>query len=191
MSSVLKDLIILSYLQNMFLQNKSTNVKSDFSVNVRSVDGFQGGEEDVIIISTVCCNSSGSVGFLSNLQRANIALTRARYCLWILGNSSTLVNSGSAILNATIELDKLDTLLRTDFPIFESAQWKVIFSEDFAKSIASIKDVEISKKVISLLVKLSSGWRNSEKNSKFNNKDGKSFVLLEVYCVNQLKLIWT
>ncbi|KAM3237453.1 hypothetical protein P3L10_012482 [Capsicum annuum] len=91
---------------------------------VRSVDGFQGGEEDVIIISTVCCNSSGSVGFLSNLQRANIALTRARYCLWILGNGSTLVNSGSAILNATIELDKLDTLLRTDSPIFESAQWK-------------------------------------------------------------------
>ncbi|PHU20710.1 hypothetical protein BC332_11861 [Capsicum chinense] len=179
MSSVLTDLIILSYLQNMFLQNKSTNVKSDFSVNVLSVDGFQGGEEDVIIISTVCCNSSGSVGFLSNLQRANIALTRARYCLWILGNGSPLVNSGSAILNATIELDKLDTLLRTDSPRFESAQWKVIFSEDFAKSIASIKDVEISKEVISLLVKLSSGWRNSEKNSKFSNKDGKSFVLLE------------
>ncbi|PHT84563.1 hypothetical protein T459_13006 [Capsicum annuum] len=155
---------------------------------VRSVDGFQGGEEDVIIISTVCCNSSGSVGFLSNLQRANIALTRARYCLWILGNGSTL---NQAILNATIELDKLDTLLRTDSPIFESAQWKVIFSEDFAKSIASIKDVEISKEVISLLVKLSSGWRNSEKNSKFSNKDGKSFVLLEVYYVNQLKLIWT
>ncbi|KAF3663054.1 hypothetical protein FXO38_10841 [Capsicum annuum] len=132
---------------------------------VRSVDGFQGGEEDVIIISTVCCNSSGSVGFLSNLQRANIALTRARL--------------NQAILNATIELDKLDTLLRTDSPIFESAQWKVIFSEDFAKSIASIKDVEISKEVISLLVKLSSGWRNSEKNSKFSNKDGKSFVLLE------------
>ncbi|XP_016580742.1 uncharacterized protein LOC107878321 isoform X3 [Capsicum annuum] len=97
---------------------------------------------------------SGSVGFLSNLQRANVALTRAsflcKYCLWILGNSSTLVNSGSiwknlvvdakargcyfdvtdnyrlnqAILNATIELDKLETLLRTDSPIFESAQWK-------------------------------------------------------------------
>ncbi|XP_016580741.1 uncharacterized protein LOC107878321 isoform X2 [Capsicum annuum] len=152
---------------------------------------------------------SGSVGFLSNLQRANVALTRAsflcKYCLWILGNSSTLVNSGSiwknlvvdakargcyfdvtdnyrlnqAILNATIELDKLETLLRTDSPIFESAQWKVIFSEDFAKSIARIKDAKISKEVISFLVKLSSGWRKSEKNSKFSNKDGKSSALLE------------
>lgn len=56
----------------------STDVKSDFSVSVRSIDGFQGGEEDVIIISTVRCNGKGSVGFLSNRQRANVALTRAR-----------------------------------------------------------------------------------------------------------------
>ncbi|XP_060187506.1 uncharacterized protein LOC132616826 isoform X2 [Lycium barbarum] len=81
----------------------STDVKSDFSVNVRSVDGFQGGEEDVIIISTVRCNLRGSVGFLSNLQRANVALTRARYCLWILGNGTTLVNSGSIWKNLAID----------------------------------------------------------------------------------------
>lgn len=63
------------------LGNKySTEADSDFSVNVKSVDGFQGGEADVIIISTVRCNGNGSIGFLSNLQRANVALTRARCC---------------------------------------------------------------------------------------------------------------
>ncbi|KAF9603100.1 hypothetical protein IFM89_033825, partial [Coptis chinensis] len=70
-------------------------MRSNFSVSVRSVDGFQGGEEDVIIISTVRSNGNGSVGFLSNCQRTNVAITRARFCFWILGNERTLINSDS------------------------------------------------------------------------------------------------
>ncbi|KAF3667417.1 hypothetical protein FXO37_10039 [Capsicum annuum] len=158
-------------IQQILGKKYSTDVKSDFSVNVRSIDGFQGGEGDVIIISTFCCNSSGSVGFLSNLQRANVALTRAsflcKYCLWILGNGSTLVNSGSIWKNLVVDAKA------------RGCYFDVIFSEDFAKSIARIKDAKISKEVISFLVKLSSGWRKSEKNSKFSNKDGKSSALLE------------
>ncbi|XP_051219250.1 helicase SEN1 [Lolium perenne] len=64
-------------------------------VKVNSVDGFQGGEEDIIILSTVRSNSDGVVGFLSNRQRTNVSLTRARHCLWILGNAATLSRSGS------------------------------------------------------------------------------------------------
>ncbi|XP_023635430.1 ATP-dependent helicase NAM7 isoform X2 [Capsella rubella] len=66
-----------------------------FTLNVRSVDGFQGGEEDIIIISTVRSNGNGKVGFLNNRQRANVALTRARHCLWVVGNETTLALSGS------------------------------------------------------------------------------------------------
>ncbi|MED6189253.1 hypothetical protein PIB30_094041 [Stylosanthes scabra] len=81
------------------IQEKIKNYTSvsdpDFNVSVRSVDGFQGGEEDIIIISTVRANGAGKVGFLSNRQRTNVALTRARYCLWIVGNASTLFNSDS------------------------------------------------------------------------------------------------
>lgn len=66
-----------------------------FTLNVRSVDGFQGSEEDIIIISTVRSNGNGKIGFLSNRQRANVALTRARHCLWVIGNETTLALSGS------------------------------------------------------------------------------------------------
>ncbi|XP_039137511.1 DNA polymerase alpha-associated DNA helicase A isoform X2 [Dioscorea cayenensis subsp. rotundata] len=66
-----------------------------FSVRVNSVDGFQGSEEDIIIFSAVRSNSSGTVGFLYNHQRTNVALTRARHCLWVLGNAPTLSSSGT------------------------------------------------------------------------------------------------
>ncbi|XP_058744792.1 helicase SEN1-like [Vicia villosa] len=79
---------------------------SKFAVNVRSIDGFQGGEEDIIIISTVRSNGSGNVGFLSNRQRTNVAITRARYCLWILGNESTLINSDSVWRNIVVDAKK-------------------------------------------------------------------------------------
>ena len=61
------------------IQKKYTGyADSGFAVKIGTIDGFQGGEGDVIIISTVRCNINGSVGFLSNRQRANVALTRAR-----------------------------------------------------------------------------------------------------------------
>ncbi|KAM0832854.1 hypothetical protein ACQ4PT_064635 [Festuca glaucescens] len=74
---------------------KSYNMHDGFSVKVKSVDGFQGAEENIIIISTVRSNKAGSVGFLTNMQRTNVALTRAKHCLWIVGNGMTLSNSKS------------------------------------------------------------------------------------------------
>jgi len=58
---------------------KKYKMNTNFAVKVNSVDGFQGSEEDIIIFSTVRSNGNGSIGFLSNLQRTNVALTRARY----------------------------------------------------------------------------------------------------------------
>ncbi|MCL7026179.1 hypothetical protein MKW94_009660 [Papaver nudicaule] len=83
---------VFALMENL---GKKFKAHSNFSVSVRSVDGFQGAEEDIIIMSTVRSNSNGTVGFLSNRQRTNVALTRARYCLWILGNGRTLMDSDS------------------------------------------------------------------------------------------------
>lgn len=50
-----------------------------FQVKVKTIDGFQGGEEDIIIISTVRSSIGQSLDFISKPQRMNVALTRARY----------------------------------------------------------------------------------------------------------------
>ncbi|KAJ4758065.1 P-loop containing nucleoside triphosphate hydrolases superfamily protein [Rhynchospora pubera] len=119
---------------------KTYDLYEGFQVKVRSIDGFQGGEEDVIIFSTVRSNTTGSVGFLSNINRTNVALTRAKHCLYIIGNATTLSKSDSvwqkivsdarnrgclfkseddrdlqnAIIRAVIEQDELEDVINFD-----------------------------------------------------------------------------
>jgi len=70
--------------------------KSDFLrpfrhlVSVNTVDGFQGQERDVILISLVRANDEGQIGFLRDLRRMNVAITRARMKLIILGDAGTM-----------------------------------------------------------------------------------------------------
>lgn len=59
-------------------------------ITVNTVDGFQGQERDVIIISLVRSNDEGQIGFLRDLRRMNVAITRARMKLIIIGNVTTL-----------------------------------------------------------------------------------------------------
>lgn len=59
-------------------------------ITVHTVDGFQGQERDVILISLVRANDKGQIGFLNDLRRMNVAITRARMKLIIIGDASTL-----------------------------------------------------------------------------------------------------
>ncbi len=59
-------------------------------ISINTVDGFQGQERDVIVLSMVRSNESGEIGFLSDLRRMNVAMTRARHKLIVVGNAETL-----------------------------------------------------------------------------------------------------
>ncbi|KAL8238273.1 hypothetical protein R6Q59_019354 [Mikania micrantha] len=184
-----------------------------FSVKVRSIDGFQGGEEDIIILSTVRSNSNGSVGFLSSPQRTNVALTRARHCLWILGNERTLSNSEcvwkelvcdarnrSCLFDADVDeclrktildtkkaLDELDDLVNGSSVLFKHEKWKVLFSDDFRRSFGKLTSPRLKKLLLNLLLRLSGGWR--PKNRSVGVCCGKFSQILNKFKVENLYII--
>jgi regulator of nonsense transcripts 1 len=72
---------------------KNIDIIKDIEVN--TVDGYQGDQKDYILFSTVRSNDKGDIGFLNDDKRVNVALTRAKYGLFVLGNRETLNNSRS------------------------------------------------------------------------------------------------
>ncbi|KAI9004711.1 hypothetical protein BC832DRAFT_540112 [Gaertneriomyces semiglobifer] len=62
-------------------------------VDVNTVDGFQGQEKEIIILSCVRANETGSVGFVSDARRMNVALTRSKHSLFVLGNVRSLTSN--------------------------------------------------------------------------------------------------
>ena len=76
--------IIATYADQVRLIDKTAKVE------VKSVDGFQGEERDIIIISMVRSNEHGEIGFLKDMKRLNVSLTRAKKKLIIIGNRKTL-----------------------------------------------------------------------------------------------------
>jgi superfamily I DNA and/or RNA helicase len=79
----------VQYLRSLIKRNSAFQSLRNM-ITVNTVDGFQGQERDVIFISLVRANERGEIGFLNDLRRMNVAITRARMKLVILGNAVTL-----------------------------------------------------------------------------------------------------
>ena len=79
----------VQYLRRL-LKKKEWTKPFRHLISVNTVDGFQGQERDIILISLVRSNDEGQIGFLRDLRRMNVAITRARMKLIILGDASTM-----------------------------------------------------------------------------------------------------
>ncbi|KAG1653968.1 hypothetical protein FOA52_008664 [Chlamydomonas sp. UWO 241] len=83
----------LSILQKAFdLRGEGEAARVEFV----TVDGYQGREADVVIFSAVRAHACGAIGFLQDVRRLNVAITRARLSLWVVCSAATLAASGSA-----------------------------------------------------------------------------------------------
>jgi superfamily I DNA and/or RNA helicase len=71
-------------------QVKRLRLSNKEKVEIGSIDSFQGREKEVVILSLVRSNDTGEVGFLSDTRRMNVAMTRARRLLIVIGDSATI-----------------------------------------------------------------------------------------------------
>lgn len=103
-------------------------------IEVNTVDGFQGREKDIIIASTVRA-SSGSIGFLSDIRRMNVMLTRARTNMWIVGHKETLAKDpGSPWAQLISHIEARKMVVHVTHPI-ESFFGRVLPGDDIEEGI--------------------------------------------------------
>ncbi|KAK8137438.1 hypothetical protein PG984_002931 [Apiospora sp. TS-2023a] len=88
--------VLTPYTAQMTLLKSTALAGLDGNIELSSIDGFQGREADIVVLVTVRCNERGEIGFLKDLRRMNVALTRARVGLIVLGNRATLTSGAAA-----------------------------------------------------------------------------------------------
>jgi senataxin len=105
-------------------QYDSQNQRIYPDLELNTVDAFQGREKDIVVISCVRSNDMGSIGFLSDTRRMNVAITRARFGLFIVGNATTLRNNRdwNDLIQHSVRERRLVTLRNSHSDILQTLQ---------------------------------------------------------------------
>lgn len=207
--------IISPYKQQISILSHLSSHSPTFRVKVCTIDGFQGQECDIIILTTVRSNRAGNIGFLSDLRRLNVAITRSRYSIIVVGDRLTLSsnsswksymdyieafgivhgsNSSKIVKNVTKMSTDSDQrfcdISKDDTDPLSNAPWKVIFSKEFQKSIIhsdlQSQKSNIMKKILDLAYGVRFKW---EARSAFISEEYADII--HVQKLNRLYLIWS
>lgn len=129
-------------LRNAFRRRFGQNIGK--FVDINTVDGFQGREKDIIILSCVRASHDSGIGFLSDIRRMNVALTRARCSVWILGNCKSLESNEywGKLLEDARRRDKFRELDNVTIPSWDGVAPTNLMTETYASPAKkSIKGV--------------------------------------------------
>eukprot|EP01036_Dinobryon_divergens_P023773 gene23772-32158_t len=149
-------------------KSPSDSGSTEVSVRVCTVDGFQGQECDIIILTSVRSNDKSNIGFLRDERRLNVAATRARYSFILICNAHTVStanttwqrlidnsllrqvlfdsSSNKVIADTSKKMQRAEDRFKlfqddSKSELFENSPWKVIFSNDFQKSTAKFSSM--------------------------------------------------
>ena len=114
----------------------STGKGPQGGIEVSTVDGFQGREKEVIIISMVRSNPKREIGFLSNERRMNVAITRAKRLCVLIGDSGT-VNQNAFLKGLVTYFKDNGGVVRSSFDYQGSSEVRMIYGIKDGQSVRS------------------------------------------------------
>ncbi len=186
--------------------------RSFSSVECSSVDAFQGKECDIIILSTV--RSSIDLGFLPDMRRFNVAITRAKYSLILVGNCGALSNHPTLrdflrqvrflktihehasppvkISEDTVkrQITQTKELWDGTHQIFEKCKWKICFTNEFKASVVKASS-SLKEEIKNKLVQLGHGkWPKYGQQPLIKKIENSLMEVIFVYSFSTYYLIW-
>jgi hypothetical protein len=185
------------------------------TIKVCTIDGFQGQECDVIILTTVRSNPNRRIGFLSDMRRLNVGITRSKYSIILVGDVQTISSNPmwanyieylkcagkmrqydtSPIIKKVVNsfresIDRFHQLADFQQDIFQTALWIVSFSSEFQKSLQSDLVKSVKERVIRKILDLAHGvWLKWE--AKSNYASPKYSDMIHVHRIQKFSLVWT